>query len=465
MIRKEMMKLNKVENARNNSMLLKAIFKKQELPKNLIEKNNVVTEYFDTNQAFVFLGDEDKFTYESLFNFAKGFFTNHARDYQIDLDSFIKKDLTIDQVVSAFINAYNYVNADIYNAKTSKKADKFNISLYTIKSENEYFEALNKSNILSDCVNFARDLQITPPNILNSEKLADDVVNDLKQYSNLKITVLNKKEIQEHKMGLLLSVNRGSVYEPRVVVIEYNGNPDSDEKSVYVGKGITFDSGGYSLKPSRSMLGMKFDMSGSVFVASAMKAIAQLKPKTNVAAIMCITDNRVNADASLPDSVWTSMNGKTVEINNTDAEGRLVMADGITYAVRNLKATRIVDVATLTGAILVALGSTYTGVWATSDKAWDDLKKAADQQHELVWRMPLDEAFAKEIKNSPVADLKNTDLSGAGGGSSSAAMFLKEFTEDVEYIHLDVAGTAEQGGRPTGVMVKTLVQLALNNKN
>ncbi|AKF41399.1 peptidase M17 [Mycoplasmopsis canis] len=458
------MTIKTVDNTKNGSLLLKAIFKGNELPKNLIEKNNVVTEYFSSNEAFVFLGEEKNYNYESLYGFARSFFASQSRDYQIDLDSFVSEKLELSHVVSAFVNAYNYVHADIYNAKTSKKPEEFKLSLYSSKDKSEYQNALEKAFILSESVNFARNLQITPPNVLNSEKLAEIVLNDLKQYDNLKLTVLNKKQIEELGMGLLLSVNRGSMYEPRVVVIEYNGDKNSNDKTVYVGKGITFDSGGYSLKPGRSMIGMKFDMSGSVFVASAMKAIAQLKPNTNVAAVMCITDNRVNGDASLPDSVWTSMNGKTVEINNTDAEGRLVMADGITYAVRNLKATRIVDVATLTGAILVALGSTYTGVWATTEQAWKDLKEAADTQHELVWRMPLDEAFAKEIKNSPVADLKNTDLSGNGGGSSSAAMFLKEFTEDVEYIHLDVAGTAEQGGRPTGVMVKTLVQLALNKK-
>ncbi len=204
-----------------------------------------------------------------------------------------------------------------------------------------------------------------PPNICNSEFLAQKVAEDLEQYKNLKVTVLKKKEIEELKMGLLLSVNKGSVYEPRVVVIEYNGDKDSSEKTVMIGKGITFDSGGYSLKPSRSMVSMKFDMSGSAIVAATMKAIAQLKPKKNVSAIMCITDNRVNGDASLPDSVWVAMNGKSVEINNTDAEGRLVMADGLVYGAKVLNATRLIDVATLTGAMVVALGQTYTGTWAT----------------------------------------------------------------------------------------------------
>ncbi|WP_322900616.1 leucyl aminopeptidase family protein [Mycoplasmopsis felis] len=454
----------KVENQKNNMMLLRAVFKGDELPQNLVEKTNKVTEYFDKNEAVVFLGEEKNYNYDTVFNFAKTLFTNQVRDLQIDLDSFVKGQVCIPCVTKAFTHAYNYVNADIYSAKTSPKPERYQISLLSKEPTQRYEGALKEANVLSDAVNYARNLQILPPNICNSEYLAETVLKDLSEYKNLKISVLTKKEIQELGMGLLLSVNRGSMYEPRVVVIEYNGNPESSEKTVYVGKGITFDSGGYSLKPSRSLIGMKFDMSGSVFVASAMKAIAQLQPKTNVSAIMCITDNRVNGDASLPDSVWKSMNGKTVEINNTDAEGRLVMADGITYAVRNLKATRIVDVATLTGAILVALGSAYTGVWSTTEKGWEELSKAANEQHELVWRMPLDDAFGKEIKNSVIADLKNTDLSGAGGGSSSAAMFLKEFTEGVEYIHLDVAGTAEQGGRPTGVMVKTLVQLALNSK-
>ncbi|QKT05654.1 M17 family metallopeptidase [Mycoplasma sp. OR1901] len=458
------MKINLIDNKRNDSMLLSAIFKGEEYPKSLIEKNSVVTDYFNENKSFVFLGKKEDLKFSSLYNFAKGLFTNLGRDLQVNLDSFVTEKVTLAEVVKAFAEAYSYVTAEIYSAKTNKKEDKFNVSLLSEKATEGEIEQLNKSNILLEAVNFARNLQITPPNILNSEELAKRVQEDLAQYDNLKVSVLNKAQIEELGMGLLLSVNRGSMFEPRVVVIEYNGNPDSEEKTVYVGKGITFDSGGYSLKPGRSMLGMKFDMSGSAFVASALKAIAQLKPKTNVAAVMAITDNRVNGDASLPDSVWTSMNGKTVEINNTDAEGRLVMADGLTYAVRNLKATRLVDVATLTGAIVVALGSTYTGVWATSEDAWKELKDASDAQNELVWRMPLDEAYAKEIKNSPVADLKNTDLSGAGAGSSSAAMFLKEFTEGVEYIHLDVAGTADIGGRPTGVMVKTLVQLALNSK-
>ncbi|ADE19827.1 leucyl aminopeptidase family protein [Mycoplasma crocodyli] len=456
--------ITKITNTRNSSQLLKAVFKKDAYPKTLLEKKFSVTDYFDTKESLVFMGDKKEYKLEDAISFAKTISKSAQRDYQIDLDSFVAGDVTIQQLVKFFVESYNYTSYKLWNLKTKKDEPKFEITLFSSVNETEYKEALTEALILSESLNFARELQIMAPNVCNSEYLADVVAKEVKKHKNLTLKVLNKKEIEDHKMGLLLSVNKGSVYEPRVVVIEYTGNPASKEKTVLVGKGITFDSGGYSLKPSKSMLGMKFDMSGSVIVASTLLAIAQLKPKANFSAVLCITDNRVNGDASLPDSVWVSMNGKSVEINNTDAEGRLVMADGLTYAVRKLNATRLIDVATLTGAILVALGSTYTGAWSTTEKGWQELSMAANTQNELIWRMPLDEAFAKEIRNSYVADLKNTDLSGNGGGSSSAAMFLKEFTEGVEYIHLDVAGTADLGGQPTGVMIKTLTQMALNNK-
>lgn len=448
-----------------NVLTLKAVFKGDELPKNLEQKKSAVTNYFSDDLAYVYLDEKSKLDFKTVNDFAKKIALSSTVETQIDLDTFVTEQLSISEVVRAFVGGINFVRAELWNAKTNKKDEEVKLHLVSLANESEYSAELNKTLVLSEYLNFTRELQITPPNICNSEWMADKVFEKLSQNKNLKVTVLNKKQIEEQKMGLLLSVNRGSVYEPRVVVVEYNGNPESNEKTVYVGKGITFDSGGYSLKPGRSMLGMKFDMSGAAIVGNALGAIAELQPKVNAAAVLCITDNRVNGDASLPDSVWTSMNGKSVEINNTDAEGRLVMADGLTYAVRNLKATRLVDVATLTGAIVVALGSTYTGVWTTTEQAWDELSKAAQQQNELVWRMPLDEEFAREIRNSHVADLKNTDLSGAGAGSSSAAMFLKEFTENVEYIHLDIAGTADIGGKPFAPMMKTLVQLALNKSN
>ncbi|WP_427902522.1 M17 family metallopeptidase [Mycoplasmopsis bovis] len=449
-----------ISSKRDNNMLLKATFADETKCNFLIKKDNSITEYHEKNEALVYFSKKESLSFSDLEGFFKGLAVNANRNYQVDLASFATEKVEIVKVIDAFVRAVYFAKGEIFSAR--KKDEKEEIELVPfIETISEQANAqFNKSLILAKATNFARDLQIMPPNICNSEFLAQKVAEDLEQYKNLKITVLKKKEIEELKMGLLLSVNKGSVYEPRVVVIEYNGDKDSSEKTVMIGKGITFDSGGYSLKPSRSMVSMKFDMSGSAIVAATMKAIAQLKPKKNVSAIMCITDNRVNGDASLPDSVWVAMNGKSVEINNTDAEGRLVMADGLVYGAKVLNATRLIDVATLTGAMVVALGQTYTGTWATSDKAWEDIKKAAENANELVWRMPLDKAFAKNIKSSKVADLKNTDFSG-NAGSCSAAMFLEEFTEGVEHIHLDVAGTAEISEVPQGIMVKTLTELSL----
>ncbi|MBU4691766.1 M17 family metallopeptidase [Mycoplasma sp. ES3225-GEN-MYC] len=450
----------KINQKRSNEVLLKATYKGADKIEHLIEKNLVITEYLNNNEALVYLGEKEKVEFNTLVKFFQGLATSATRGYQFDVDTFVTEKLSASKVMEAFIRGVYFAKAKLYNEKSDKKESEFTLEPFKPEVSPELESDIEKALILAEATNYARNLQVTPPNILNSELLAETIAKDFKEYKNLKVTVLDKKQIEELKMGLLLSVNRGSMYEARVVVIEYNGDPESKDKTVLVGKGITFDSGGYSLKPSRSMLGMKYDMSGSVIVASTLKAIAQLQPKKNFAAVMCITDNRVNGDASLPDSVWKSMNGKSVEINNTDAEGRLVLADGITYAVRNLKATRIIDVATLTGAIVVALGHTYTGIWATSEKAWKEVSQAANNAHELVWRMPFDEAFAEGIKKSVVADLKNTDLSGLAG-SCSAAMFLKEFTEGVEYIHMDIAGTADINEVPQGPMVKTLTELAL----
>ncbi|BAP39452.1 M17 family metallopeptidase [Metamycoplasma canadense] len=452
--------IKKLDTKRNDYLLLKAVYSNDELPTNLVKKEFAITEFLSQNIAYVYMGDKKNINFDKMYNFAVSLGLNAARNYQIDLNTFaVEEQICIFDTTDAFTKGINFSAAKLFNKKTIyRKENKNSLSLYIENPSKTLLEFFNKSVILSEALNWARDLGVTPPNELNSEQLAFAVAKELGQYKNLKLTILNKKEIEKLGMGLLLSVNRGSMYEPRFVVIEYNGNKNSNEKTVLVGKGITFDSGGYNIKTGRHMVGMKYDMGGSAIVAAVMKIIAQTKPNKNVAAIMCITDNRVNGDASLPDSVWTSMSGKTVEVNNTDAEGRLVMADGLYYGATKLKATRLIDVATLTGAMILVLGDTYTGVWATSDKAWDDVKKAADKQHELVWRMPFDEEFSSFIKGSIVADLKNTDFTG-NAGSSSAAMFLKEFTNNIEYIHFDVAGTCDVNEKPMFAMVKTISEL------
>ncbi|QJG66788.1 M17 family metallopeptidase [Mycoplasma phocoenae] len=450
----------KLINEKNTNLLLKAVFKGMQFPEAVLEKNNVVTELHSKKIAYAFLGEKENYKYSTLKAFVQSFVASQQRDFQIDVRSFTTGKVSSEEVVKAFHEAFTFKHASVFTMKTNQTNEEPELSLYSTK---DLSEAFNIAQIHSEAITFTRNLQRMVPNIANSEYLAQAYLDELKQYPNLKVKVLNKKDIEKHNMGLLLSVNRGSMYEARLVVVEYNGNPESEEKLALVGKGITFDSGGYSLKPSRFMLGMKYDMSGSAIVAGAMKVIAQTKPKSNVVAVLPLTDNRVNGDASIPDAVWTSMNGKTVEINNTDAEGRLVLADGMTYAIRESKATKVLTIATLTGAILSAFGTTHTGIWATNDNDWKALNKSAELSDELVWRMPLHEAYSKGIKDTKVADLKNTDLSG-NAGSSSAAMFLKEFAEDKDFIHVDIAGTAEINDVPMGVMVKTLSQLAKHIK-
>ncbi|ENY54030.1 M17 family metallopeptidase [Metamycoplasma alkalescens] len=451
-----------LETKQNDFLLLKAVYEDDEMLANVVKNEFAITEFPDQKIAYVYMGERDKVNFDKVYEFATSLAQNAARNYQIDLKTFpVDKRICIFDTTDAFVKGINFSAAQLYNKKTVyKKENKNSLSLFFENPSEKLLEVFNKAIILSKAQNWARNLGLTAPNELNSEQLAEATKEELAQYRNLYTTILNKKEIEKLGMGLLLSVNRGSVYEPRVVVIEYNGDKSSNEKTVLVGKGITFDSGGYNIKTGRHMNGMKYDMSGAAIVAAIMKCVAEFKPKKNIAAIMCITDNRVNGDASIPDSVWTSMSGKTVEVNNTDAEGRLVMADGLWYAVSKLKATRLIDVATLTGAMIMALGETYTGVWSTTDKGWEDVKNAAEIQHELVWRMPLDEDYAEYIKGSIVADLKNTDFTG-NAGSSSAAMFLKEFTNDIEYIHFDIAGTCDINEKPMFPMVKTITELLL----
>lgn len=431
--------------------------------KTLLRTKNQVTEYLDQNLAFICLGKKNEFDLEGLKCTVNAVLKLNTRDFQIDSTTFVNDQVNLQTVINKFIDQDEYLNgSDLYSAKTVKKDPTTELAIL-VPADNE--AEAKKTLAVAKLVNQARYFQATPPNICNSEWLADQFVQMFKDVkgSNVKVTVLNKKEIEQQKMGLFLSVNMGSGYEPRLVVIEYNGDPKSKEKIALVGKGITFDSGGYNLKGSQHILGMKFDMSGAAISAAVLKGVIQQKPKVNVVAVLPLTDNKISSFGQTPDSIWTSMSGKTVEVNNTDAEGRLILADAITYAIKKANATEIIDIATLTGAIVVALGETYTGVWSTCCKRWEQFQTAAQQQDELVWRMPFHKDFIKNIKDSKFADYKNTDLSGKGG-SNSAAMFLKEFTEDKPYLHLDIAGTGGTGDMPRGIMVKTLIQYLVNKE-
>ena len=442
---------------KTKNITLKAIFDSKKNNKKMIKIQNHITEFLSENKALIYLGNKKNFNLQELKKVAQ-IIKNLKRDFQIDIPTFITRKIKEALIVREITEAYILEKGDLFNLKTSQKSKENDLYLFglTKKGKEQFLISKNETKIR----NWTRSFQTMPPNILNSVKYANELKKEFQKIKNVNVKILDKKEIEDLKMGLLIAVNRGSEYEPKIVVVEYKGRPNSKEKTVYIGKGIMFDSGGYSLKPSNFIRGMKYDMSGTAIVAGAMRLIANNKPKANISIVMPLTDNMIGKKAQTVDAVWTSMNGKTVEINNTDAEGRLILADAITYSIRNLKATRIIDVATLTGAMKHALGSAYTGIWTTSDKDWELMDFSAKAKGEMIWKMPFNDAFIEGMKKSKIADLFNTNYSNFGGGSAAAATWLKEFTENVPFIHFDVAGTADINGNPSGVLVKTLAEFA-----
>lgn len=437
---------------RDDKMLLKACYKNN-IP-NVAKKDGFITEFIDKNEAYIFI--ENELDYFELVKLIDNKIVNNNRDYQIDLESFVSQKVNMDDVLKAFISRVIFYGANLFN----KKKDVKNKNQFTFLLPNDSFTTLaQKYAIIALNKNSIRNLQIMPENHCNSKMLAEYIRNDFSTNPDLEITVLNKKQIEELNMGLLLSVNKGSTHPARVVIIEYNGNKESKDKIVYVGKGITFDTGGMNTK-GYHMEGMKYDMSGSVIAAYTVKALAELKVKKNVAAIMCITDNRQDGDASLPENVYESMAGISVEVTDTDAEGRLVLADGLYYGATKLNATTLVDIATLTGAMSRTLGSEYSGIYSTDEENWNIFNKSAKIAHEKVWRMPLHEDFHKPNTASLVADLNNYN-NDETSDHNTAAMFLKEFTNNVPFIHCDIAGTADIKGKPMGVLIDTLVEFAI----
>jgi leucyl aminopeptidase len=323
--------------------------------------------------------------------------------------------------------------------------------------------ALQRGRILGEAQNFTRELVNEPSNRMTPTKLAEQATEMATRFG-LECEVLGPQEIQALKMGALWAVAQGSQQEPaKLIVIRY-APEDAPEQPLIglIGKGITFDSGGISIKPSENMHEMKTDMAGGATMLGVMQAIAQLKPRVRVTALIPATENMPSGNAFKPGDVITSMSGKTIEILNTDAEGRLVLADALTYA-KQLGCTVLIDAATLTGAVLVALGNFTTGVFGWNKEWVDRVLAAAKVAGEKMWQLPVDEDF-RDLYKSSIADLANTG--GRYGGAITGAMFIGEFAGDTPWVHLDIAGTRwandEKPYRakgPTGHGVRTLVQL------
>ncbi len=324
--------------------------------------------------------------------------------------------------------------------------------------------AIERGSAFAEATNFARDLVNEPPNVLTPTELADRASSMARQFG-LECEILDRPQMQELGMGGLLAVAQGSAEPPKFIILRYRGAPHSTDKGMaLVGKGITFDTGGISLKPAERMDEMKGDMAGAAAVIGAMQAIAALKPAINVTALVSSTENMPSGTAYRPGDIIRIMNGKTIEIVNTDAEGRLVLADALSYATRE-GLSPIIDVATLTGGIVIALGSVMTGMFCNDQQLSDQIIAAGRAVGEKFWPMPLDDEYTELIK-SDIADIKQTG--GRSASSVTAAKILEHFVGDAEWAHLDIAGGdfvdtkkpyQEKGA--TGVATRTLAELAL----
>lgn len=309
--------------------------------------------------------------------------------------------------------------------------------------------ALVQGVAVANGMDLTKDLANLPANICTPSYLADtarQIATDFK----LKVEILSRKQMEALKMGSFLSVTQGSEQPPQFIVLKYTGASAQQAPVVLVGKGITFDTGGISLKPGEGMDEMKYDMCGAASVLGTMRAVAEMGLKQNVIAIVPTCENMPSGRATKPGDVVTSMSGQTIEVLNTDAEGRLILCDALTYAER-FKPAAVIDVATLTGACIIALGHVNTGLFSSSDALAEQLQQAGRESLDTAWRMPLDEAYQEQLKSN-FADIAN--IGGRPAGSVTAACFLSRFTQKYEWAHLDIAGTAWKSGAAKGATAR-----------
>ena len=417
------------------------------------------------------LGEENSFSYEEVRQVSarmhKELKKHNQKTADVLIESFITKNTKdVTQICKAFttsviLSSYT-CNEFKKKPKTEKEIKELFICLSS-KTSSSCEKAVKEGAILGSASNFAKKLGNYPGNLMTPSILANEIKEKTKN-TKIKTTVWDKKRIEKEKMGGLLGVSLGSPEEPRFIIMEYKGS--TKKPVVLVGKGLTFDSGGISLKPALAMDEMKFDMCGSIAVAGAMLAIAKLGLKVNVIGLIPSTENMPGQNANKPGDILKARNGKTMEVLNTDAEGRLILADALSYA-SELKPQAIFDTATLTGAIIVCLGNIFTGFFTKNEALVKRIHQASENSGERVWRLPLTEEHTADIKSS-LADVANIS-STRGAGSSTAAAFLEHFVDkNIPWAHFDIAGTAWNvhnrleycnPKQASGVMVRTFVEL------
>ncbi|HEV7770005.1 MAG TPA: leucyl aminopeptidase [Solirubrobacterales bacterium] len=361
-------------------------------------------------------------------------------------------------VTGTILTSYRF---DRFKSADPDKPAAVGVETLTVLGPATVAAATEQARISAEAQNRARDLQSLPANVATPTFLAERASEIAAGNEAIEVEVLGREALEAKEMGGLLAVSQGGPEEPRLIVLRYSGGGSGPTLGL-VGKGVTFDTGGISLKPGAGMQEMKMDMSGAAAVLEAVAAVAELGLAVNLVAVVASTENMPSGTAIKPGDIITQYNGKTVEVNNTDAEGRLILADALAYAVE-LGAERIIDLATLTGAVVIALGSTYAAVVANDDELAAEVERAGTDSGELVWRLPLHPEF-KALMKGKVADLSNL-ASKRKAGTITAASFLEEFVGETSWAHVDIAGTAWDVGREytgsdaSGFGVRLLVEL------
>ena len=416
---------------------------------------------------FVGLGKEKELSFDQLReSFGKLFKevkNSRLTEAAVYLDSFITEKFDGRDAAHALseavaLGSYQF---DGYRQKSNEPERKLEqLTVYSESADEADVQAsLTVGYAFGRGTNSARTLVNTPGNMLTATDLANYAAELAAKY-DFEVEILDKPEIEKLGMGAFLAVNKGSDEPPKMIVLKYQGKDEWKDVIGLVGKGITFDTGGYSIKTKTGIVGMKTDMGGAAAVLGAMEIIGELRPEQNVVAVIAATDNMISGGAFKPDDVITSMSGKTIEVLNTDAEGRLVLADAVTYA-KHHGAEYLVDVATLTGGVITALGVHTTGAMTNYEPLYEQVLEASMEAGEQMWQLPLFESEKKRVRNSKVADLNNSP--GSEGHAIVAGAFIGEFAEETPWVHLDIAGTATASkdydlgpAGATGVMVRTL---------
>ncbi|MFZ1545654.1 MAG: leucyl aminopeptidase [Candidatus Nitrotoga sp.] len=364
-------------------------------------------------------------------------------------------------VFAAFDMTYRFDHLKSKAEKNKKTLCKIQFGLISGKPTAIQNATLSQAAAIGQGMKLTKDLGNLPANICTPSYLAQQALDLAKAHKSLKVTVLEEKDMVKLGMGSLLSVTRGSDEPAKLITLEYRGADKKQKPIVLVGKGVTFDTGGISLKPSAEMDEMKYDMCGAASVLGTLQAIAEIGLKLNVIGIIPTCENMPSGSATKPGDIVTSMSGQTIEVLNTDAEGRLILCDALTYAAK-FEPTTVIDIATLTGACVIALGHVASGLYSNQDTLAQELLVAGEQTYDRAWHMPLWDEYQPQL-DSNFADIQN--IGGRAGGSITAACFLSRFTKDYRWAHLDIAGTAWKSGKEkgaTGRPVPLLTQYLIN---